>query len=594
MEHTFRGGRSLLLCLFTLVGVLGVSAQEERLIRGVISDGLSPLSDVSVTIEGSSWGTASNSEGRYEIVANPGDRLIFRYMGMKETRILVEDVTRFLNVAMVPDFVELDEVVLEKKLKDQKQLERLYESDKGIVKTAFGFLDSKTYSGRIQVIDGEDINPINLCITDFLTKRFAGVSVRGSCDNLALNAILNGHPNRVYVFLRKVPTFEKTLTERPRAAVFDIDGVIHEDAPLMLDVTNIKRVAILSSMSGSVRYGSIAAGGVIVINTKNTSFKATGNATGITTATTKKSLTAGQLAENAPTYLKEMRRASSADEARAIYNEYAERYSASPYFYLDAYDHFYSARSDRAFADRILEDNRFRFDSDPVILKALGYLYQDQGRKEKAQDIFKEVFILRPEYSQSYLDMANAYRDAGQYAKAAAMFGRYQYLLYEGFLIGSDDFWLIQQHDSDNLFQMEGEDLGTDMRQVTTDPYLEGATRLVFEWNNSEAEFELQFINPNGAAYDWKHTYADNSSRIEDEKISGYSTAEYVIDPSTPGAWKVNVTYLGNKSLTPSYLKVTTYTNFGTSKQQKRVDTHKLFLKGASQQLLTINNPGVQ
>ena len=104
----------------------------------------------------------------------------------------------------------------------------------------------------------------------------------------------------------------------------------------------------------------------------------------------------------------------------------------------------------------------------------------------------------------------------------------------------------------------------------------------------------MQFINPNGAAYDWKHTYADNSSRIEDEKISGYSTAEYVIDPSTPGPWQVNVTYLGNKSLTPSYLKVTTYTQFGTSKQQKRVDTHKLFLKGASQELLTINNPGVQ
>lgn len=567
-----------LLLLFLCLPALLV-AQESRLIKGKITDGSEALSDVSVVIEGESNPVFTNSEGRYEVEATPGDVLLYTYTGMKDIRIRVEDVTRFLNLVMVPDYTELDEVTMTKRLKSQVELQREYPNNERILRTTYGFIDAEAASGRVMTISGKQINPIGVCLLDYLRNRFSNIRVVGNCSD----------PERGAVYVRASSSI---FNQAP--AVFDVDGMIYDSAPGWLDINLIERMAILYSRSMAVRYGTVAAGGVIVINTKNISYKATDEIPGITTATTKKSLSAGQLAENAPTYLKDLRRANTSDEAQAVYREYAEKYSASPYFYLDAYDHFYSERSDRDFADQIIEDNAFRLAGNAVILKALAYLYQDQGREEKARDLYKEIFILRPEYSQSYLDMANAYRDAGQHAKAAALFGRYQYLLYEGFLIGSDDFWFIQQHDSDNLFQMEGEDLGTDMRQVTTDPYLDGATRLVFEWNNSEAEFELQFINPNGAAYDWKHTYADNSSRIEDEKISGYSTAEYVIDPSTPGPWKVNVTYLGNKSLTPSYLKVTTYTNFGTSKQQKRVDTHKLFLKGASQELLTINNPGVQ
>jgi hypothetical protein len=172
------------------------------------------------------------------------------------------------------------------------------------------------------------------------------------------------------------------------------------------------------------------------------------------------------------------------------------------------------------------------------------------------------------------------------------MFGRYQYLLKEGYLVGSDAFWLMQQHDSDNLFKSHGERLGTDMREVTTDPYVDGATRLVFEWNDSGAEFELQFVNPDNRTYTWEHTYARNAARIEDEQMSGYAMEEYVIDPATPGTWTVNVTYLGNPSLTPTYLKVTTYYHFGQKNQTQEVQTFKLFLKGSNQRLLTLTSPG--
>jgi hypothetical protein len=55
-----------------------------------------------------------------------------------------------------------------------------------------------------------------------------------------------------------------------------------------------------------------------------------------------------------------------------------------------------------------------------------------------------------------------------------------------------------------------------------------------------------------------------------------------------PGIWQVNVTYLGNKSLTPSYLKATLYHNYGTRAQRKEVKVFKMSLKNANQELFKI------
>jgi uncharacterized protein YfaP (DUF2135 family) len=122
---------------------------------------------------------------------------------------------------------------------------------------------------------------------------------------------------------------------------------------------------------------------------------------------------------------------------------------------------------------------------------------------------------------------------------------------------------------------------------------VDNTTRVVVEWNDTEAEFELQFVNPENQYHNWKHTYVDNDKRLVDEKIKGYSMEEHIIDNNLPGLWQVNVRYMGNKSLTPTYLKITTYYNYGQRSQQKEVHTFKLTLKNNWQKLLSINNPGI-
>ncbi|MEJ2163104.1 MAG: hypothetical protein P8X60_07265 [Robiginitalea sp.] len=245
------------------------------------------------------------------------------------------------------------------------------------------------------------------------------------------------------------------------------------------------------------------------------------------------------------------------------------------------------------FADEIISQNRFRFDTNAVVLKALAYIYQEQGRHAKALEELRDVFILRPQYSQSYQDLAIAYEDARSYDKAAGMYARYNYLVDENFLMESDYFSKIIQHESDNFLKLHAGKAGIGLKKVLTDPYVDNTTRVVVEWNDTEAEFELQFVNPENQYHNWKHTYVDTDKRLVDEKIKGYSMEEHIIDNNLPGLWQVNVRYMGNKSLTPTYLKITTYYNYGQRSQQKEVHTFKLTLKNNWQKLLSINNPGI-
>ena len=154
-------------------------------------------------------------------------------------------------------------------------------------------------------------------------------------------------------------------------------------------------------------------------------------------------------------------------------------------------------------------------------------------------------------------------------------------------------FSKIVQHESDNLLKLHVRDVGVNIDKILTDPYVDNTTRVVVEWNDTEAEFELQFVNPEGQYHTWKHTYAENDKRLLDEKMKGYSAEEQIIDRALPGQWTINARYLGNKSLTPTYLKVTTYYNYGERDQQKRVQAFKLSVRDVWQELLTLNNPGI-
>ena len=95
---------------------------------------------------------------------------------------------------------------------------------------------------------------------------------------------------------------------------------------------------------------------------------------------------------------------------------------------------------------------------------------------------------------------------------------------------------------------------------------------------------------PEKRYYKSEHSLVADAERIQSEKRSGFSSEEYLIDDTLRGNWLVNATYLGNKSLTPTYLKATVYYNYGSASQRKETKVFKLGLRNVNQQLFSVSN----
>jgi tetratricopeptide (TPR) repeat protein len=295
------------------------------------------------------------------------------------------------------------------------------------------------------------------------------------------------------------------------------------------------------------------------------------------------------VALNDPIYLKKLTGSQTAEEARVIYGEFEDSYSSFPYFNLDSYRFFFDMPGARDFADEIIESNISKWEDNASLLKALAFIYTAQNRYQKALQLNKKIMVLRPNYGQSYLDLGMAYADAGEITQAITLFARYKHLIAAGLLETSEDFQEIIQNEIDNLLNSYPDSLVADPKRTLQDPYADTGTRLLVAWNDSEAEFHLQFVNPAGKVYTWEHTFESNEARILDEKLKGYSVAEYLIDNSLSGEWDVQIKYLGNKSRTPTYMRITVYEKFNTAEQQKTTKVFKLMLKDIYQHLFSLN-----
>lgn len=603
--------------LFFFIGTICFAQLGEKTIIGKISDGRLPLSNVAIEVEKNNGKTFSDEAGKYRINASVGDMLKYTYLGMKTVQIKVEDVTRVLNLTMVPDVKQLEEVVvLGSNRLSQRELEMQYFVNKRLIRTAYGYLNADTAAGNVRFLNEDQINTVNLCIFDLLRQRFPGIRVSGTCSG-ALGQSLDGQLTNITglvgseeqtlggstrlsrggntisngkVFIRGL----NSITQ-PRAAIFDVDGQIFTDAPIWINVSSIKRIAILNNFATTTMYGSAGAGGVVVINT----FSGTSVPEGtVDLARLRNNFFSGnlvsqeQLKENWPTYLKKLYQSNSNEEAIEVHKSYSKMYASSPFYFMDAYTYFYNIAENPDLADQIIKDNFYLLKSNSVLLKGLAYIYQEQGRYDMANNLYKQILKLRPNYAQSYMDMANSYRDLNSMRQAAAIYLRYDYMVESGLKMNdSIGFAPIFNREYNNLFFLSKEavvSLEEAKSLYVAEEDFQG-TRLVFEWNDSEAEFELQFVNPGGQYYTWKHTLEDNAEIIMREKEYGFSTTEYLIDDSLQGNWKINAKYLGNKSLTPTYLKVTIYDNYGTKRQRQEVKVIKLSLKDSNQELFSLN-----
>lgn len=206
---------------------------QAKVITGTVTDqnGV-PLEKVSVTINNSKKGTATDSKGNYILNANEGAVLTFSFTGYaSKTQTIGNEST--INISLVSTSQTINEVVV----------------------IGYGTQKKVNLSGAVGVVSGKDlVNKPVANLTGALQGVMPGVTVlRG-----------NGQPGDEDYGIR-IRGFSSTSTTGAKALVL-VDGI--EQDMNLLDPSDIESISVLKDASASSIYGSRAANGVVLITTK--------------------------------------------------------------------------------------------------------------------------------------------------------------------------------------------------------------------------------------------------------------------------------------------------------------------------------------
>ena len=544
-------------------------------ITGIITFEDSPLSGVNILIKNSKRGTNSNKKGVYKIIASAGEIIQFSHLNMKPIKILVEDITTILNLEMRTIENFLDEIIITS-TSDNKNRFGLKTPRK--FSSARMNIDTRKAGFAATLIKGEDLNQAASSIAQAL---------RGKISNYKLVTDLYGNE---YVRLR-----ETSFTGTVVYALWDVDGILYTEVPIV-DLNNIKEIAVIKGLAGTVKYGSVGAGGVIIVTTKSNSYTSAASKD-INSKDNKytnqdyynnDAIAINDLKTGEPNYYKLFKAAPSPSAAYAKYKSIYPEYKTNTNFHFNAANYFINTLSSKEYGLKVLLDLETYANNNPEVLKALAYKYQELKLHQKAILIYKKLMVIRPTHAQSFRDLANAFTHANEYKNAWKI---YLYYLKKGFLIEENGIGeifntemkaiYVQRKEKDNIKEK------LDLRNNNT--LIENDIRMVFEWNTSEAEFIFEFVNPNKQSFKVNHSLSENSEQILDEKLVGYNSKEFFIEKIGKEDWLINLTYLGNKKYTPTFLKATTYYNWGKPNQREEIKVHELILKNVKAKLLSLN-----
>jgi len=545
---------------------LTIHAQNtiKKEISGIITYDGAPLSNVNILIKNSEKGTSTNNKGVYKIRAKEGDILQFTHINMKAIEVLIEDITTILNISMKAANNELDEVIISSKKKNKQT--GLYPKKPKKISSGGFTIDTRRTGYSVRYISGEELNLSGISI---------GRALQGKIASYKL--VVDDFGNE-YAKLRDTGTL---LTVK--YAIWVVDGQVYNFAP-PIPLENIKEVAVLRSLAGVNRFGSEAVGGAIIINTTVGDFDPVKDVYSEENPYTNKeyynedAVAYNLLSSPKSDYIIELESISDSNEAFKKYQELLSEHQDKSGFYLNVANSFKLKYNDFENYKRVLLDSEEYSKSNPEELKIIAYLYQQEGFYKNALSVYKNVIKLRPKHIQSYRDLLNVYIELKQYKKAL---NTYNYFFNKGLT--------IEKNGIGDIMTREAEALTSKISKTNLPDEKTLDTRIVFEWSSSEAEFTLEFINPQKQVYKIEHTLSDTSSLILDEKLKGYTSREFVIDGDIGGEWLVNLTYYGNKKYSPTYLKTTVFNDWGRSNEIKKTTVYKMTLKDQKTQLFKIN-----
>ncbi len=240
---------SVLMLVSTLI------MAQQRTISGSITsaDDGAVLPGVSVVVTGTTTGTITNTDGKYQIVApNEGGSLTFSFIGM-ETQVVNLDNRNVYDIVMKPETYGVDEVVV---------------TALGIEKKSRSLTYSTQQVGADELTRTKDVNMINS-----LSGKSAGLVIGKSAAGVGGssrviirgNKSISGENQPLYV-IDGIPINNSSFGQIGGS---ELGGTIDGgDAISNINPEDVESINVLKGAAASALYGSMGQNGVILITTK--------------------------------------------------------------------------------------------------------------------------------------------------------------------------------------------------------------------------------------------------------------------------------------------------------------------------------------
>jgi TonB-linked SusC/RagA family outer membrane protein len=218
-----------------LVGILllniSLFAQDARTLTGTITDADDvTLIGVNVFITGTSKGTVTDFDGKYELEVSTGDVLKYSYTGYKSQSVTITNQTE-LNITMAGDAAILDEVVV----------------------VGYGSRKKSDITGAVATVNSDELNafPV-LDAAQALQGRAAGVVVQSNNG---------GEPGAPII----IKIRGNTSISANSSPLIVVDGFVGAGMPQASDIASME---VLKDASATAIYGSRGSNGVVLVTTK--------------------------------------------------------------------------------------------------------------------------------------------------------------------------------------------------------------------------------------------------------------------------------------------------------------------------------------
>ncbi len=225
--------RKLVLSLIAVLSVSLMAFAQNAQVSGTVTDANgAPVVGATVMVDGTSQGTTTNADGRFEVSAPANGTLTVSFIGFETQQVAIAGKTN-VTVSLVEDTHAIDDVIV----------------------VAFGTAKKEAFTGSAKVIKSDDIAKTQSSnVSDALVGKVAGVQFSSATGRLgAGQSITIRGTGSLYA---------------GTAPLYVVDGVPYEGDINNLNSADIESMTVLKDAASNALYGARGANGVIMITTK--------------------------------------------------------------------------------------------------------------------------------------------------------------------------------------------------------------------------------------------------------------------------------------------------------------------------------------